>query len=293
MKKLSFLYIILLISPLAMLSQEMEKDSVVDKPERPAFESSYIIDMPTSVLPIKNTLEVQMEHRFGTISGGNFDLIGIWAPANIRIGFTYSLHDRLTIGYGTTKLDRLQDFNWKVGILRQTRSGKVPVNVTYFGNFTIDASRANNFYVDQHRYSNFHQLIISRRFNSKLSLQVAPSVSHYNLVPQRMRNDVVALSLGGRYKISPQTSILLDYTHPFVHHLDGESLEMDPKDGLGFGVEFRTSSHAFQLFLTSYDGIVPQKNVIFNRNDPFPLQSLWKENGGFLIGFNITRLYNF
>ncbi len=285
MKKLSFLYIFLLISPLAMLSQEMEKDSVVDKPERPAFESSYIVDTPTDVLPIKNTLEVQMAHRFGTVNGGTNDLIGFWAPSNIRIGLAYSLHERLTIGYGTTKFDRLQDFNWKVGILKQTRSGRIPVNVTYFGNFTIDARKAENFLVEQHRYSNFHQLIISRRFNSKLSLLVAPSVSHYNLVPQRMQNDVIALSLGGRYKISPQTSILLDYTHPFIHHLDGVELDMDPEDGVSLGVEFRTSSHAFQLFISSYQGIVPQKNIMFNQNN--------FGDGDFLIGFNITRLYNF
>ncbi len=285
MKKLSFLYIFLLISPLAMLSQEMEKDSVVDKPERAAFESSYIVDTPTDVLPIKNTLEVQMSHRFGTVNGGTNDLIGFWAPSNIRIGLAYSLHERLTIGYGTTKFDRLQDFNWKVGILRQTRSGRIPVNVSYFGNFTIDARKAENFLVEQHRYSNFHQLIISRRFNSKLSLLVAPSVSHYNLVPQRMRNDVIALSLGGRYKISPQTSILVDYTHPFIHHLDDVDFDMDPEDGLSLGVEFRTSSHAFQLFISSYQGIVPQKNIMFNQNN--------FGDGDFLIGFNITRLYNF
>lgn len=285
MKKINILYVFLLLFPLFLLSQEQEKDSVVDKPQRAAFESSYIVDTPTDVLPIKNTLEVQMAHRFGTVNGGTNDLVGIWAPSNIRIGLAYSLHERLTIGFGTTKFDRLQDFNWKVGILRQTRSGKIPVNVSYFGNFTIDARKAENFLVVQHRYSYFHQLIISRRFNSKLSLLIAPSVSHYNLVPQRMRNDVIALSLGGRYKVSPQTSILLDYTHPFIHHLDGVELDMDPEDGFSLGVEFRTSSHAFQLFISSYHGIVPQKNIMFNQNNFF--------DGDFLIGFNITRLYNF
>lgn len=285
MKKSIFRYAFLLLFPLSLLSQETEKDSVVDKPQRAAFESSYIIEMPTDILNFKKTLEVQMGHRFGLVNGGNNDLIGIWAPSNIRIGFSYGIHDRLTIGYGTTKFDRLQDFNWKVGILKQTRSNRIPVNVTYFGNFTIDARGADNFLVTQHRYSYFHQLIVSRRFNSNLSLQASGSVSHYNLVPQRMQNDVVALSLGGRYKISPQTSILVDYTQPFIHHLDGVELDMDPEPGLSLGVEFRTSSHAFQLLLSNYQGIVPQKNIMFNQNDFF--------KGDFLIGFNITRLYNF
>ncbi|MBT8284197.1 MAG: hypothetical protein HKO75_02355 [Flavobacteriaceae bacterium] len=289
MKKLSFIFIFLLLSPLAVMSQETETDTEpqkeVDKPERATFESSYIIDNPTDVLSIKNTLEVHMAHRFGVVNSGTNDLIGIWAPANIRIALSYALHDRLTIGFGTSKFNRLQDFNWKVALLRQTRSGRIPVNVTYYGNFVIDARGKENFLVEQHRYSYFNQLIISRRFNSKLSLQGAASVSHYNLVPQRMRNDVVAMSLGGRYKVSSQTSILVDYTQPFIHHLDGAEFDMDPEAGFSVGVEFRTSSHAFQLFLSNYQGIVPQQNIMFNQNNFF--------EGDFLIGFNITRLYNF
>ncbi|MGB5647584.1 DUF5777 family beta-barrel protein [Muriicola sp.] len=289
MKKFSFIFVFLLIAPLFLFSQETQQDTteqkVKERPERPAFESSYIIDNPTDVTFIKNTLEVHMAHRFGVVNSGNNDLLGIWAPANIRIALSYAPHERVTLGFGTSKFNRLQDFNWKVALLRQTRSDKIPVNVSYYGNFVIDARGKENFLVEQHRYSYFNQLIISRRFNPNLSLQGAVSVSHYNLVPQRMRNDVVAMSLGGRYKISSQTSILVDYTQPFIHHLDGAELDMDPEAGFSVGVEFRTSSHAFQLFLSNYQGIVPQQNIVFNQNNFF--------EGDFLIGFNITRLYNF
>ncbi len=276
MKNYRYIFIACLIVPFLGLSQTQETDSIVDKPQRPAFESSYIIDMPTDVLPIKNTLEIQMAHRVGLVDGGTNDLIGFWAPSNIRIGFTYSVHERVTLGFGTTKFNRLQDFNWKVFILRQTRSDKIPVNVSYFGNFTIDARTKENFRHLEDRYSYFHQVIISRRFNPELSLQISPSFSHYNVVPETMGNDMFAISAGGRYKVSPQTSILLEYTQPF---------DSDPEPGFGLGVEFRTSSHAFQLFISSYQGIVPQRNIMFNQNDFF--------SGDFLIGFNITRLYNF
>lgn len=269
----------------SVVSQEVSQDSIVDKPERPAFESSYIIDNPTNILYNKNTLEIQMSHRFGLINGGTNDLAGIWAPANIRIGASYAVHDRLTIGFGTTKFDRLQDFNWKLGLLEQTRSDRMPVSVTYFGNFVIDARRRENFSLDQHRYSFFNQLIIARRFSRNFSLQLAPSISHYNLVEQRMRNDVLAVALGGRMKISPQTALMVDFSQPFIHHLDGVSLENDPKAGLGLGVEFATSGHVFQLFISNLNGIVPQKNYMFNTNDFF--------DGDILIGFNITRKYNF
>jgi len=273
--------------PVLVVSQEMKKDTVQDKPERPAFESATLIDNQTNVLFDKNTLEVMMQHRFGEINGGD-DLAGIYGAGNIRIGLAYAIHDRLTIGFGTTKYKKYQDFNWKVGILKQTRSGKIPVSVSYYGNFVIDARRGRkDIHTDQDRYSYFNQLIIARRFSPKFSLQIAPSVSHYNLAEERMPNDVVAISLGGRYKISDQTSIILDYSQPFVHHLNDVKFNNDPEPGFSLGVEFATSGHAFQLFLSSNKGIVPQENYRFNQNDFFI------GNKNILIGFNITRNYNF
>jgi len=280
--------------PILVFSQEKEKDTIIkDKPERAAFESSYIIDNPTNVLLSKNALEVQMSHRFGLINGGKNDLAGFWAPSNIRIGLAYGIHERLTIGYGTTKFSRLQDFNWKVGILKQTRSNKIPVSVSYYGNFVVDARQKNQglFINTDDRYSYFNQLIIARRFNSKLSIQVAPSVSHYNIVKNTMRNDMVAVAVGGRYKISSQTALTVDYSQPIT-----EFLKDNPSPGISIGLEFSTSAHAFQLFITNYQGIVPQNNYMFNQNDGFgkgEFNPFGSGGGQFLIGFNITRIYNF
>jgi len=137
----------LLIVPLFAFSQEKVKDSIIDKPERPAFEGSFIIENPSNVLNSKNTLEVQMSHRFGLINGGTNDLAGFWAPSNIRIGLAYAITDKITVGYSTIKFDRLQDFNLKVGLLAQTRSNRMPISLTYYGNFTINAKLKDNFFL--------------------------------------------------------------------------------------------------------------------------------------------------
>jgi len=289
MKNYLILLFAFLMVPIVANSQEdTKKEKKKEKLERAAFESSYIIDNPTNVVLSKNALEVQMAHRFGVINnkGGN-DLVGFWAPSNIRIALAYGIHERLTIGYGTTKFDRLQDFNWKVAILRQTRSNTMPVSVSYYGNFTVDARKKDATYKGgsrfvnlQDRYSNFHQLIIAKRFTPNFSAQIAPSVSHYNKVDNTMRNDMVAIAFGGRYKISPQTSIMIDYSQPIT-----EFMKDNPHPGISFGFEFSTSAHAFQLFATNYNGLVSQKNNMYNQNDIF--------NGDILIGFNITRIYNF
>jgi len=286
MKNYKILLITFLMAPILVFSQDKDKDSVVDKPERRAFESSFIIDNPTDVLFNKNALEVTMQHRFGVINTDKNDLAGFWGASNIRIGLSYAIHERLTIGFGTTKDNLLQDFSWKAALLRQTRSDKIPVNISYYGNFTIDMRDAKNFFAEQNRYSYFHQLIISRRFNKDISLQLAPSVSHFNYAETGKENDRIAVAFGGRIKISPQTAILFDYSQPITQFEDSDNPDVDLNlPGISLGVEFATSAHAFQLFITNQNAIVPQYNYVNTTNDFF--------GGDILVGFNITRIYNF
>jgi len=282
MKNYIKLLFVFMFVPFALIAQEDDKkeEKVKEKLERSAFDSSTLIDTQTNTVLSKNSLEVYMAHRFGFIDGGRNDLAGFWAPSNIRIGLSFAPHERVTLGFATVKFDRLQDFNWKVAILRQTRSNKMPVSVSYYGNFVVDARNRENFKYTEDRFSFFNQLIIAKRFSPGFSMQIAPSVSHYNVVNNTMRNDMIAVSVGGRIKISSQTGLILDYTQPLT-----KFTKENPHPGISVGVEFSTSAHAFQIFATNYNGLVPQKNIMFNQNDYF--------KGDVLIGFNITRIYNF
>lgn len=282
MKLYQSIFISVLVLPLMVFAQD-ENDTLTvtskAKLERAAFESTALIESQTNVLNTKGTLEMVMNHRFGLVNGTN-DMIGIWGPANIRIALSYAIIDRVSVGFGTTKDSRLQDFSLKGAILRQTRGNEMPVSVTYYGNFTIDARPPEGlFYHTSDRYSYFNQLIIARRFTKSISFQIAPSLSHYNAVENTMNNDMFTISYAGRYKISPQTSIMAEYHQPI------STFEQNtPKPGVNLGLEFSTGSHAFQVFITNYNGIVAQKNHMFNQNEFF--------NGEFMIGFNITRLWH-
>ncbi|MHB1108455.1 MAG: DUF5777 family beta-barrel protein [Lutibacter sp.] len=286
MKNYIKILFVLLILPVISIAQEDSTIVVVkEQLERPAFESATLIDNPTNVLFDKNTLEVQFQHRFGLLNEKN-SLAGMYGDgANIRIGVSYAILDRLTIGFGTTKNSRLQDFNWKAALLRQTRSNSMPVSVSYYGNFVIDARPESTFNLVQDRYSFFNQIIIAKKFSPNISLQIAPSISHFNAVEPGMKNDLFAIAFGGRVKISPQTALIFDYSQPLTQF----DLK-NPNPGISFGTEFSTSAHAFQIFLTNYSGIVPQQNYMKNQND-FLKKKVF--TGDFLIGFNITRNYNF
>src|SRR6478609_7128536 len=180
-----------------------QEDSVVVdsgmKPVRSVFESTWIIDNQTTLVPVKGTFEFMMNHRFGTIYNGIKDIYGIYgAGANIRLGFTYTLLDNfgigalkgnLSVGFGSTKTGMVQDFNLKYNFLQQTRNGRIPVSVTYYTNMAIGAQGKKEDLPNGNtsdRFSYFHQIIISRKFSDKLSVQVAPSISHFNTVEKTM-----------------------------------------------------------------------------------------------------------
>jgi hypothetical protein len=293
MKNYKTLLLALLTLPFIGFAQEEEVTEVKEKEKlaRPTFESSAVIDNPSSTLYNKGTFEVVLQHRFGLVNSqaGN-DLVGFWGNSNIRIAVAYSPIDRISVGFGTTKDKRLQDFNLKGAILQQTRSNSTPLSVTYYGNATISALPEENFNMVQDRYSFFNQIIVARRFSDNFSLQFAASLSHINAVPPTMKNDVFGIAFGAKFKITPGTNILIDYSQPLVSYDDPPTPNplfavKTPKPGISLGVEFNTSAHAFQIFATNYWGIVPQENYVYNQNDFF--------KGDILIGFNITRLYNF
>ncbi len=89
-------------------------------------------------------------------------------------------------------------------------------------------------------------------------------------------------------------NVLIKYEQPPTQH-PGLKKNTNPNPNLSVGVEFVTSAHAFQLIFGNYQGITPQSNNYFNHNAPFKYTTAdgtEMKGGMFLIGFNITRLWN-
>lgn len=280
--------IMLLSAPFTIVAQDetvvapVEKDN---KPVRSPFSAGVLIETQSYMVFPKNTLVFNIQHRFGKLNSETFDLFGIYAPANIRMGLTYSPIQNLSIGIGTTKLNMLQDLNWKYAILNQTKSNSIPIAITYFGNVEYDMREDENFgedYQSTNRISFFNQLIIGRKFSEKLTIQLMGNYAHFNQIDTAgnpdFKHDNMSAGIAGRFKFSPQTSFLFEYEHPLT---TPENI----KPNISFGFEIATSSHAFQLFITTYDGISYQRNLMYNTND--------FDKGELLIGFNITRNWSF
>jgi Membrane bound beta barrel domain (DUF5777) len=269
------------------------------KPVKNTFQSVWIIDNQTVMVPVKGTLEMDIMHRFGTVEKGYEDFWGFFAPSNIRLGVSYAPINKLNLGIGITKSNMLWDASAKYSIITQTK-GQYPVSVTYYGNAAYDTRKdpdGSLFKYEGHRLSFFNQLIIARKITDKFSLQVAPSHSHQNWVAgyytkndssgketfKEMKHEHFAVAVSARYKLTNVTSVMVNYDQPITKHNIN-----NPDPNVSFGVEFNTSSHSFQLFLGNYFFLSQQRNNLYNQNDPFPLSKR-----KFLIGFNITRLWNY
>jgi hypothetical protein len=106
-----------------------------------------------------------------------------------------------------------------------------------------------------------------------------------------MKHDHLAVAVSARYKLTDVTSVMVNVDQPITKHVTG-----NPNPNVSFGLEFNTSSHSFQVFLGNYFYLSPQRNNLFNRNSPFAYTDERGEKikgGRFLIGFNITRLWNY
>lgn len=294
--KLIVLMLMLMIGN-TVFGQETDTTAVEEevKPSGPkvvknTFESVWIIDNQTVMVPVKGTFEFDIQHRFGVWENGYEDFFGLFASSNIRMGVNYSPINKLNVGLGLTKYKMLWDVNAKYAIVQQMTEGWWPVSISYYGNAAID-TRSDDFFINfSDRLSYFNQLIIARKITPKFSAQVAPSLSHTNVVngyysePGKVsgerKHDHFAVAVSGRYKLTETLSLMANYDQPITKHKSG-----NPNPNLSFGLDVTTSAHSFQVFFGNYYFLSPQQNNMYNAND--------FSSGQFLIGFNITRLWNF
>ena len=285
------LFMLLMVGTMSLIAQDSTVQvSKSSKPVKNTFHSVWLIDNQTVMVPIKGTFEMDFQHRFGTINNGYDDFWGLFANSNIRMGFNYAPIEKLYIGFGITKFNMVWDFNAKYALLKQTVDNSMPVSVSVFGNVAIDTRKSSNFRYTVDRFSYFSQIMVARKFNDKFSAQVSPSMSWFNNVEayvdskgdiqSKMNHAHFAIAAMGRYRFSDKFGLIANYDQPLTQHKTN-----NPHPNIALGVEMTTSSHAFQIFMGNYNALVPQFNNVFNQNDYRDWQ--------FVIGFNITRLWNF
>lgn len=280
----------------SLMAQETPEAPVAKKVSytKNTFGGNLMVDNQTVMVPIKGTFEFAINHRFGNTAQGIKDLYGLFGTANMRLGFAYVPVKDLQVGFGANNYNMIVDANIKYALLKQKTDNSMPVSVTYFGSAAMDTRAANPalpIVSTSDRFSFFNQLMVARKMCDKLSLQAAMNFTYFNnvegyydaqnVIQSKMKNDHLSFSLAGRYKIADKTAIILTYDQPLTQHPMN-----NPRPNISVGLDMNSSGHGFQVFAGNYNNSIPQYNTMFNQND-------FRQIGQWVIGFNMTRLWNF
>ncbi len=277
----SFLFFLTTVTGQELVQQTFKDDKVIN---------THSVE----TLPARK-LDVRIGHRFGDLAGdfGGWDnFYGLEDARDIMIGAAYGVTNQLSVGLHRTKgsgpLSRLVNLSAKYRILHQKVDGSMPLSLTFFGLSSIStmkktevANELHSFTKSSHRAIYCAQLLMARKFGNTFSLQLIPSYVHRNIVPSDDQNGIFSLGLATRIQLSKVIGFIADATIPFS---DLRTTANDYYPAIGFGFEFDTGGHVFQVNFTNATGIMETDYIPNTRTN-------WGD-GEFRLGFTISRLFN-
>jgi hypothetical protein len=246
------------------------------------FKATQIINTPTVEAPARQALQFMIMHRFGKINEGGYALFGL-DNAEIRFALDYGITDRLAVGIGRSSYEKVYDASVRYKLLRQRENG-MPFSASFYGLVANTRFRyPDKPYISfKHRTMYTTQLLLARKVNAKLSLQVTPAWIHFNVVPTpKDQNDLFAVGIGGRMKITKRMSINAEYNYLPSDQLVTTKLY----NSLSGGLDIETGGHVFQLVFTNSVGMIAPYYLAKTTDN-------WGK-GDIYFGFNITRIFNF
>jgi hypothetical protein len=248
------------------------------------FKSTRIINGHSIERMPSGQLDVRISHRFGEVNSGIYNFFGL-DEANTHLGLEYGITNWVMVGIGRGTYEKTYDGFLKFSLLRQSKGKRnMPVSLSYLATTAVntlkwEGSGSLNFW---DRVSYVHQLLIARKFNERLSVELNPTYVHRNMVSTEMDpNDLFAAGAGMRFKLTKRLSLNAEYYYviPPIHDYRSE-ITYNP---LSVGVDIETGGHVFQLFFTNSLPII-EKGFIGETTGN------WL-NGGIRFGFNISRVF--
>lgn len=238
-----------------------------------SFQGTRFVNEQSVNLADHGELRLYIQHRFGEIDGGLYELFGL-DQATMRLGFEYGLGKNLNVGFGRSSYLKTYDVFAKGRIAGQTEN--FPVSVAVLAGGSIPTLRSfpeneNNF---SSKFSGNFQLLLAKTMGP-VGMQVAPGYlkTGYLLFEEKDVSTFTA-GLAGSVKLSPKVSANIEYLLAFTDELPGSN-------PLSLGVDVDTGGHLFQLILSNSQQIFTQGLYSDTRGD-------WGE-GKLFFGFNLIR----
>ncbi len=280
------LFALLLLYTMGLQAQDdllslLEEEETTDYASA-SFKTNRVINLHSLENTHSGVLDFKINHRFGMLNQGVYDLFGL-DNASMRLGLDYGVTKNLQIGLGRSTYQKMLDGYAKYRILHQsTGKRNMPVTLTAVAGMYIntlkwsDPDRENYF---SSRLSYTFQALIGRKFNDWITVQLAPTVIHRNLVGTTAEaNDVYGIGIGVRQRITRRVTLNAEYMY-----LLPDQVREGIMNSFSIGADIETGGHVFQLHLTNSTGMAEPTAFTEATGD-------WLD-GGIHFGFNISRVF--
>jgi hypothetical protein len=252
------------------------------------FKGTRLINGQTIETVGKNQLNFWISHRFGALNTGFIDNFFGLDEARIRLGLEYGISSQLTVGIGRSSQEKMYDFYAKYKLLRQ--SNTMPVTLTLYGSnalstvatgSTLESGTVMKYYDNLERMTYTGQILLARKFSDKFSFRLMPTLIHFNKSETTdTPNEMVALGVGGRIKLTKRLSITGEYYYADFNRPKGSLYN----NSLALGFDIETGGHVFQLHFTNSRGMIERQFIAQTTKS-------WSD-GGIFYGFNISRSFS-
>jgi hypothetical protein len=242
----------------------------------------------------KGTYEFRIEHRFGDmagVNGGVQQMFGFDNLSDMRIALEYGITDQLMVGFGRSKgtgapYRSLVDGFVKYKVIAQEPK-KSPISITAVAgsSFTYmtasqDEGLVTHFPKVVHRLNYFAQVNFAHHFGDRGALQLSPTLVHRNYVANTDANDLFALGVSGRIRLTSRFALIGEYYHCF----NGSQTRQTGFTNSGaIALEWFTFGHNFTINITNSGGIGETQFI------PYTTEK-WQD-GQFRMGFTVGRKF--
>ncbi|MEO6541386.1 MAG: DUF5777 family beta-barrel protein [Ferruginibacter sp.] len=286
-------------STIAQDSVNIEEKKEAPKPKftRAVFNATKIINMQSTEIVSPGILQFMISHHFSNIwnKDAGSQNVAQFFGLNSGVAHTYLSFDYSPLKYmnlGVAMAGGAKYEGWaKFRIIRQQTGIKnIPVTIGWYSMMNVNTAKDPDNDFSGNKFSFLNQLLISRKFSDKFSLQLMPTWIHFNVVPYGINNsnEVFSMGMAAKYKATSKLNITMEYARQLNMHKNlisksGSIINYHP-DLLSLGLEISTGTHLFQFYV----GSATDASAI----DQLSRNNSSIKDGNIAIGFTINRSMN-
>lgn len=283
-KILPFVFVFFVIESVSaqddLLKQLDANNSKEKQIETSAFKGLQICNMQSTKLVSKGEWYVLISHRFGDLTEGFENFFGL-DNAETKIGGIYGATDWLSFGVSRHTYNKIFELTAKYKLANQEKEG-FPFAIVGYNTMDINSKLNTDEYPNlkfNNRLAYSTQLLISRKFSEKFSLEITPIYIHKNIYdPITENKNQFLIATGGRYKFRKRMSLNLEYAARI-----NSPEQTQFHNPLTVGVDIETGGHVFQMVFSNSQ---PMNDVSAFTN----AAGKW-DGGSLYFGFNLYRVF--